>query len=474
MFALIIQTILLMAIAFILGCVLGCLLRQLFGSANAEAPVARGSAGTTAAVGATGAAIAAGAATVAAKGSRDGERRSLDTPAAPAAPAGMASASGSGAARTPAAPITPTPPIPPAAPAAPKEPAAVAPKPQSLMGNAGSAGGASTGGGTAGGGSAASGAAAAAGAGALAAGAAASARSSGTTAKAAPKKTAPKKPGSSTSGARAGATTSTAAGASPATGAAKPAAAKPVSAKSGTASARTRATSAAGSAKGTAKRTTATKAAGKTSGTRSRATAKPAAAAATGAPDNLKLIRGIGPQNEGRLNNLGVSRFDQIAKWSKKDQAHYGEVLAFPGRIEREDWVGQAKKLAKGQSTDFSKRVKSGTVASSMGVASAGLMGTKPTNLLSEPRGGKGDNLTLIDGVGNAIEKKMFKMGIYHFDQIAKMSKAEIAWLGTAVGFPGRPERENWQGESKTLAAGGTTEHAKRVERGEIKTSRKT
>ena len=186
------------------------------------------------------------------------------------------------------------------------------------------------------------------------------------------------------------------------------------------------------------------------------------------------MIRGIGPQNEGRLNNLGVNRFEQIAKWSKRDQADYGEALSFPGRIEREDWVGQAKKLAKGQTTDFAKRVRAGSVSSSMGVANAGMMGSKPSTLLSEPRGGKGDNLTLIDGVGNAIEKKMFKLGVYHFDQIAQMSKAEIAWLGTAVGFPGRPERENWQGEAKTLGEGGTTEHARRVERGQIKTSRKS
>ena len=191
-------------------------------------------------------------------------------------------------------------------------------------------------------------------------------------------------------------------------------------------------------------------------------------------PDNLKLIKGIGPQNEGRLNALGVNQFVQIAGWNKKDEAHYGDVLAFPGRIEREEWVKQAKVLAKGGSTDFAKRVKTGAVSSSVGKADKGDMGAKPKGMLSKARGGKADNLTLIDGVGNAIEKKMFKLGIYHFDQVAKMSKAELVWLGNSVGFPGRPERENWAGESKVLAAGGTTEHAKRVEKGQIKSSRKS
>jgi len=191
-------------------------------------------------------------------------------------------------------------------------------------------------------------------------------------------------------------------------------------------------------------------------------------------PDNLKLIRGIGPQNEARLNGLGVNSFAQIASWTKNDQAHFGDVLAFPGRIEREEWVSQAKMLAKGGTTDFSKRVRQGDVKSSTGEAMLVDQGTKPGGLLKAARDDKADNLTLIDGVGNALEKKLFKLGFYHFDQIAGLSADELKWLGHSVGFPGRPERENWAGESKVLAAGGTTEHAQRVERGQIKTSRKS
>ncbi|MFD0915787.1 hypothetical protein ACFQ14_05145 [Pseudahrensia aquimaris] len=190
--------------------------------------------------------------------------------------------------------------------------------------------------------------------------------------------------------------------------------------------------------------------------------------------DNLRMISGIGPQNEARLNNLGIYQFAQIASWKAKDEAHYGEVLAFPGRIEREEWVKQAKELAKGKTTEFASRVAAGQVGTSLGKADAGSVGKEPKGLLKKARGGKPDNLTLIDGVGNAIEQKMFKLGIYHFDQVAEMSDAEITWLGNMVGFPGRPERENWREESKVLGAGGTTEHAKRVERGQIKTSRKS
>ncbi len=188
--------------------------------------------------------------------------------------------------------------------------------------------------------------------------------------------------------------------------------------------------------------------------------------------DDLKRIKGIGPQNEGRLNNIGIMQFAQIAAWNAKEQREMGERLAFPGRIEREEWVKQAKVLAKGGTTDFAKRVDKGEVGSSTGKANAGDMGKKPRTM-SEPAGG-GDNLTLIDGVGNALEKKLFALGIYKFDQIAKWTKDNETWIGNELGFPGRPERENWVSESKTLAKGGMTDHAKRVERGEITSSRKT
>lgn len=190
-------------------------------------------------------------------------------------------------------------------------------------------------------------------------------------------------------------------------------------------------------------------------------------------PDDLKQIKGIGRQNEARLNAIDITRFAQIAKWSKKEQADMGDRLAFPGRIEREEWVKQAKVLAAGGVTKFSKRVVKGQVSSSSGKGSVGNLGKKPSTIASA-RGGKPDNLTLIDGVGNALEKKLFALGIYHFNQVSKWNKDNEAWIGNELGFPGRPERENWVKESKILGAGGTTDHAKRVEAGKIKSSRKS
>ncbi len=84
-----------------------------------------------------------------------------------------------------------------------------------------------------------------------------------------------------------------------------------------------------------------------------------------GKADDLKRIRGIGKQNEGRLHALGIWHFDQVAAWSADEALWVGSYLAFPGRIEREEWIAQAKVLAAGKDTEFSQRVAKGLVATS-------------------------------------------------------------------------------------------------------------
>ncbi len=63
-------------------------------------------------------------------------------------------------------------------------------------------------------------------------------------------------------------------------------------------------------------------------------------------PDDLTQIRGVGSVNQEFLNQHGVFYFQQIADWTKHNIDQFNELLAFKGRIEREDWVAQAKLLA--------------------------------------------------------------------------------------------------------------------------------
>ena len=66
-----------------------------------------------------------------------------------------------------------------------------------------------------------------------------------------------------------------------------------------------------------------------------------------GREDDLLVIKGIGPVNKKKLNEHGIFHFDQIAAWKKADIVAVEAYLAFDGRIAREDWIGQAKALAK-------------------------------------------------------------------------------------------------------------------------------
>ena len=70
-------------------------------------------------------------------------------------------------------------------------------------------------------------------------------------------------------------------------------------------------------------------------------------------------------------------------------------------------------------------------------------------------------------------EGRLHKLGIWHFDQIAEWTKADITWVGSYLSFPGRIEREKWVAQCKRLAAGGTTQDRKYVKGGRAKASRR-
>ncbi|EBA15230.1 NADH dehydrogenase subunit E [Roseobacter sp. SK209-2-6] len=77
-----------------------------------------------------------------------------------------------------------------------------------------------------------------------------------------------------------------------------------------------------------------------------------------GLPDDLKLLKGVGPKLEETLNTLGFFHFDQIADWTEAEVAWVDSRLKFKGRIERDGWIEQAKRLAVGDDTEFAKRAK--------------------------------------------------------------------------------------------------------------------
>ena len=79
------------------------------------------------------------------------------------------------------------------------------------------------------------------------------------------------------------------------------------------------------------------------------------AAARDGKADKLQRISGVGPKLDKTLNSLGYFHFDQIASWNPDEVQWVDEHLRFQGRINRDEWLAQAKLLADGNEKKFSK-----------------------------------------------------------------------------------------------------------------------
>lgn len=148
-----------------------------------------------------------------------------------------------------------------------------------------------------------------------------------------------------------------------------------------------------------------------------------------GEPDDLKKILGIGSVLEEKLHDMGIYHFHQIAAFTDEDIANVNTHLNFPGRIERDEWVAQAKELMAGGEA-------------------------RTLKYLDGPEG-EPDDLKLISGVGPVLEGRLNELGIYHFWQVAKFEERDIDLVNEAMAFPGRIERDEWIAQAKNLAEGG-------------------
>lgn len=104
-----------------------------------------------------------------------------------------------------------------------------------------------------------------------------------------------------------------------------------------------------GGAKPSGKKAAAPKKAAKAEAPAAKAEKAEAAPAAEGFKDDVKLIGGVGPALEKKLAALGVTSLKQIAEWTAEDVAKVDEELNFKGRIERDEWIEQAKDLIAGK-----------------------------------------------------------------------------------------------------------------------------
>ena len=105
---------------------------------------------------------------------------------------------------------------------------------------------------------------------------------------------------------------------------------------------------------------------------------------------------------------------------------------------------------------DVRAKVVEKAAAQTSKVEAAGLMtpvagGTQPKGLKAA-KGGKADDLKIIEGIGPALEKLCHEMGIFHFDQIAAWGVSEIDWMDSNLkGFRGRVTRDKWVAQAKLI-----------------------
>jgi NADH-quinone oxidoreductase subunit E len=100
--------------------------------------------------------------------------------------------------------------------------------------------------------------------------------------------------------------------------------------------------------------------------------------------------------------------------------------------------------------------------------ADAPQAGKKPRTMKA-PRKAGAEDLKMIKGVGPKLEKLLNTLGFFHFDQVAKWTDEELAWVDQNLeGFKGRASRDEWVSQAKILASGEMTEFSSRVKKGNV------
>ena len=74
--------------------------------------------------------------------------------------------------------------------------------------------------------------------------------------------------------------------------------------------------------------------------------------------DNLKKIKGIDSKLEFELNRMGINTFKQISEWKNEDCIIIGSSINAEKSIEEFSWVEQAKILASGSETIYSRKIE--------------------------------------------------------------------------------------------------------------------
>jgi predicted flap endonuclease-1-like 5' DNA nuclease len=158
--------------------------------------------------------------------------------------------------------------------------------------------------------------------------------------------------------------------------------------------------------------------------------------------DDLTIITGIGGWIQEKLNALDIFTFRQISNFTKEDIVTVTEAIEFfPGRIERDEWILQARELIRiaGKKSDLLKRIRD-------------RKGRIYYDRLGIAHKYEANNLTLIDGLGLWVEERLNTLGIYTFSQISKLTHTDIETITEVLELiPGRIEQDKWVEQAREL-----------------------
>lgn len=154
--------------------------------------------------------------------------------------------------------------------------------------------------------------------------------------------------------------------------------------------------------------------------------------------DDLTQIDGIGPFLEKQLNETGIFTYEQISRWDGSDIHRITQQIRyFPGRIEREDWIGQANRLS--QEPEQSRSLES--------------YDEEDTIDINPLYPADHSDLTVIEGIGPRIEELLRESGINTWDELAEADLDHLSEILDAQNLSFH-NPATWAAQAR-LAAGG-------------------
>ncbi len=159
---------------------------------------------------------------------------------------------------------------------------------------------------------------------------------------------------------------------------------------------------------------------------------------------------GFSPTDQGGAGSSDMAELGKLRARTSELEDELSRMNAHRAKIENDLDACQSRRSS--LEAELATLKTNGGAPEPANVFAAPDIGTKPQGM-SKPRGGSPDDLKQIKGIGPKLEKMLHGMGFFHFDQIAKWGKGELAWVDENLeGFKGRASRDKWIAQAKKLS----------------------